>query len=139
MSTVPDDHRGTARRSSLYAVTIEAGDRRIAGRIQDHSDRGCRVRLDDPVRSDDDEVAVVRGEQRMTGRIAWRSSRSIGISFDGAPPEGMFAPSMRIDPSAPRPAPRQRFRRPGLGQESLSTAESEHGRRWARGDRDYSS
>jgi len=129
-----DDIRSSGRRSSLYAVTVEIGDRRIGGRIQDHSERGCRIRLDEPVRADDRTVMVVRAEQRAAGTIAWRSSRSIGVSFDTPPPEDMFAPSMRIDPSAPRPARSPRFRRPGLGQEAPMPGQVESGRQWSQGD-----
>lgn len=130
------DNRATARRSSLYAVTIEIGDRRITGRIRDHSDRGCRVKLDEPLRFDDDEVAVVRAEHRMKGTIAWRNATSVGIAFAKTPPEDMFSPSIRIDASKRDAPQQQRFRRPGLGQESLSGIETEHGRRWSQGDRE---
>jgi hypothetical protein len=132
--SVGENARASGRRSSLYAVTIEIGDRRIGGRIQDHSERGCRIRLDEPVRADDRTVTVVRGGQRTAGAIAWRGSRSIGVSFDEPPPENMFAPSMKIDPSAPRSRPSERFRRPGLGPEAPQTGQADAGRRWSQGD-----
>lgn len=130
-----DDNRAAQRRSSLYAVTVEIGERSIGGRIRDHSDTGCRLSLDQPLRADDLSVVVVRGEYRTTGEIAWSDRRTVGIRFPSPPPEGMFSPSLKVAAGGRRQhvVVEKRFRRPGLGSEALSPAEAEHGRLWVNG------
>ena len=134
MSEITNENRTKPRRSSLYAVMVEIGDRSIAGRIRDHSDTGCRLSLDQPLRVDDVAVAVVRGEHRMTGEIAWKEGRSVGIRFPSSPPDGMFSPSLKTATSERRQVSvGRRFRRPGLGSEALTPVEAEHGRLWVSG------
>lgn len=135
MTATPSDNRIALRRSSLYAVMVEIGDRRIVGKVRDHSDTGCRIALDQPLRVDDHVVTVMRGDHRATGQIAWRDGRLAGIAFPKPPPEGMFSPSQTMSTSRRRQqvsiAPR--FRRPGLGKEAIDPHQAEYARLWVDG------
>lgn len=130
------DNRRADRRSSLYAVVVEADGRRIPAKLRNHSSTGCRLTLDEPMRTDDITVTVMRGDHATKGIIAWRNGSSIGIHFPDEPPEEMFSPSVKID-AGERRTPQQRHRRPGLGIENISGTDAEHGRRWAQGHPDY--
>lgn len=79
----------------MYAVVVEVDGRRIAGKIRDYSDHGCRLRLDEPLRTQNGPITVMRGDASMPGTVAWQDGKSIGVRFPHGVPDAMFAPSFK--------------------------------------------